>query len=73
MMSHEEVDSLFSYHHLDKDGIKRIEVFRDQYKALAHNILNGTNTSPEQTLCIRRLHESMMQINILISSEYPME
>lgn len=72
-MSHEEVDNLFSYHELDRDGIQRINVFRDQYKKLAHSILNGTNPSPEQTLCIRRLHESMMQINILISSEYPME
>lgn len=70
-MSNEDIDSLFSYHVLDKDGVTRMNFFREQYKTLAKNIVNGTNASPEQTLCIRRLHESLMQLNVLISMDYP--
>lgn len=73
MMTTIEVDNLFSYHKLDSDGVTRINYFREQYKKLAYNILNGTKSSAEQTLCIRRLHESMMQLNVLISLDYPME
>jgi hypothetical protein len=73
MMSFEEIESLFSSHQLDADGKLRMKIFRDKYKKLAFDIMNGVKPSAERTLAIRRLHESMMQINVLISSEYPIE
>lgn len=71
MMTNEDIDNLFAHHELDKDGMTRITYFRDTYRKLAKDILNGTHASAEQTLCIRRLHESLMQLNVLISMDYP--
>lgn len=73
MRTPEDVDNLFSYHRLDSDGVTRINYFRERYKALAFDVLNGVRESPERTIALRKLHESMMEINVLISLDYPKE
>lgn len=71
MRTKEDVINLFSYHQLDADGVTRISYFRERYISLALDIMNGTRESPERTLALRKLHDSMMEINVLISLDYP--
>ena len=73
MRTADDVNNLFSYHRLDSDGVTRINYFRERYKKLAFDILNGVPESPERTIALRKLHESMMEINVLISLGYPAE
>lgn len=73
MRSHADVDNLFSYHKLNEDGITRVNHYREQFKALAHEIINTEKESPERTLVLRSLHTTMMQLNVLISLDYPIQ
>ena len=73
MRTHEDVDNLFSYHRLDADGVLRSNHYREKFKALAHEIINTEQESPERTLVLRTLHTTFMQLNVLISLGYPVE
>lgn len=73
MRTHEDVENLFSYHRLDSDGLIKVDHFRDRFKTLAHDIINTTKECPERTLVLRRLHTTMMELNVLISLDYPTE
>lgn len=71
MRTHEDVENLFSYHRLDDDGVLRVNHYREKFKALAHEIINTEKESAERTLVLRTLHTTMMQLNVLISLDYP--
>ena len=67
IMTPEQVENLFSYHTPKANQIPRYNRIREKAKKLAFFIIENTPSSAEQTLAIRKLHESTMQANAAIA------
>jgi hypothetical protein len=65
----EEAQAIFDYHKPDKDQQNRIEVARESYKKLVASLFHNVQDSPDKTVWLRKLHESMMTYNKAIVLE----
>lgn len=66
-MTKEQIDNLFSYHPPKGDQVARYNLIREKAREFAQIINENTPPSAEQTLAIRKLHDSVMQANAAIA------
>ena len=67
MITAEQVDQMFTYHKPTEGQPEKYTKIRDKAKELAHVILECTPPSPDQSVAIRKLRESVMTANAAIA------
>jgi hypothetical protein len=71
MINRDEIEIMFTYHPPVHDQASRYEALRAKVKYLAHEILDMTPESREQSLAITHLEQAVFYANAAIARRDP--